>query len=53
MAKPRSETRDRLGEAQYRLVMRLPGQLDRARRRVAQLENAARRLGLHDLVEGA
>lgn len=40
-------------EKLYRLANRLPAQLDSARRRVAQLENMARRLGLHDLVEGA
>lgn len=47
-----SKARDE-GEALYRQLRRLPIQLDRARRRVAQLETMARRLGLHDLVEGA
>jgi hypothetical protein len=54
MARQPCETpAEREQEALYRQVRRLPDQLDRARRRVAQLENMARRLGLHDLVEGA
>ncbi|MGE8143074.1 hypothetical protein ACQKOE_13950 [Novosphingobium sp. NPDC080210] len=38
-------------DALYRLVKRLPEQLERARNRVRQLENQAVRLGLRDLVE--
>ena len=47
-----SDQQKRQQVALYNLVKRLPSQLDRARRRVAQLEATARRLGLHDLVEG-
>ena len=35
-----------------RRVRLLPDQLERARRRVAQLENEARRYGFHDLLQG-
>lgn len=38
-------------EALYRRVYHLPAQLERARKRVRQLENEAVRLGLRDLVE--
>lgn len=40
-------------EVLYRLVKRLPEQLERARNRVRQLETQAVRLGLRDLVEQA
>lgn len=48
----RQATRDDLAdERQYRAVLRLPSQLERARARVRQLEQQAREWKLHDLVQ--
>ena len=41
------------GRRLYMQVYHLPNQLARARARVRQLEAQAKRLGMHDLLEGA
>lgn len=40
-------------EREYRYLLRLPVALERARRRIQQLEADARRFGAHHLLEAA
>jgi hypothetical protein len=50
MGRPATQA-DLADERLYRSIRRLPSQLERARARVRQLEQQARRFGMHDLVQ--